>query len=358
MATSQIFDVLREAARLGASDVHLVPAHTPMVRIAGRMIPFPDAQVLSAEECAGLIYQLLNEHQRARFEREWTLDFSLVVDTFRYRGNAFFQKEGIEGVFRIIPNEIPTPAQLDLPPLITGLADLMRGLVLVTGPTGSGKTTTLACLVNLINHKRRANVITIEDPIEFVYQNKNCVISQREVGLHTPSFASALKYVLRQDPDVILIGEMRDLETISAAITIAETGHLVFASLHTQDAAQSIDRIIDVFPALQHQQIRSQLAGTLEAVVTQQLIPLKEGLGRVAAREIMVVNPAISNLIRQGKIHEIYSAIEMGAASGMMSMDRALMDLVKRGLISEEEALMRVTDPDGPLARAIRRLHG
>ncbi len=350
----QVFDVMRQAARLGASDIHIVPEHVIMVRVAGQLIPYPDSSSISAQECGTLIYQLLNDNQRQRFEREGMLDFSIELDTIRYRGSIFSQRSGLEAVLRVIPNEIPYPEKLELPPIVTGLAERMSGLVLMTGPTGSGKTTTLACLINLINEKRRANVITIEDPIEFVHKNKNSVISQREVGLNTPSFYAALKYVLRQDPDIVMIGEMRDHETIASALTIAETGHLVFGTLHTVDAAQSIDRIIDVFPANQHQQVRSQLAGTLEAVIAQQLVPTKEGKGRVAAREVMVVTPGISNLIRQGKTHEIYSAIEMGANAGMISMDRSLADLVRRGLISEHEAMKRVTNPEGPLARLFR----
>jgi len=343
--------MLRHAARLGASDVHLVSNHVPMVRVAGQLIPFPEIPVLSAEECGTLIYQMLSDTQRQRFEREWVLDFSVMLEAIRYRGSAFYQRNGLEAVLRVIPDEIPSPEQIDLPPVVIGLTDLLRGLVLVTGPTGSGKSTTLACLINMINEKRRGNIITIEDPIEFVHKNKNCIVSQREVGQHTPSFYAALKYVLRQDPDIVMIGEMRDHETIAAALTIAETGHLVFGTLHTVDAAQSIDRIIDVFPAAQHGQIRSQLAGTLEAVVAQQLLPKREGLGRVAAREIMIVTPAISNLIRQGKTHEIYSSIEMSANAGMISMDRSLAEMVRKGLISEVEAVKRMTNPDSPTGR-------
>lgn len=350
-----VFDMLRQAARLGASDVHLVPGHVPLVRVAGQLIPFPETTPLAPEECGSLIYQMLSDTQRQRFEREWTLDFSVTLDTTRFRGSALYQRGGLEAVLRIIPDEIPKSDQIDLPPTITALADLMRGLVLVTGPTGSGKSTTLACLINMINERRRGNIITIEDPIEFVHKNKNCVISQREVGQHTPSFFSALKFVLRQDPDVVMIGEMRDHETIAAALTIAETGHLVFGTLHTVDAAQSIDRIIDVFPATQHAQIRSQLAGVLEAVVAQQLVPKKEGLGRVAVREIMLVTPAISNLIRQGKIHEISSAIELSANAGMVSMDRSLADMVRKGIITEQEAVKRMANPDSSTSRMIRK---
>ncbi|HVO33592.1 MAG TPA: PilT/PilU family type 4a pilus ATPase, partial [Elusimicrobiota bacterium] len=253
---------------------------------------------------------------------------------------------------RVIPSRIPSPEELMLPPVVTSLTELHRGLVLVTGPTGSGKTTTLASLINIINQKRRANIVTIEDPIEFIYSNRSSVVSQREIGLHSPSFASALKYVLRQDPDVVLIGELRDFETIAAALTVAETGHLVFATLHTVDAAQSIDRVIDVFPSRQQQQVRTQLAGVLKAVIAQTLIPRSREGGRVAAREIMIVTPAVANLVRQGKTHELYSAIEMGANHGMISLDRSLDDLVKRGLIDSSEALSRTNNPDVIKARS------
>jgi twitching motility protein PilT len=339
----QVQEILRQATRLGASDVHLISDCVPMVRISGQLIPYPDAAVLSAQQCGALIYDLLNEQQRARFEREYTLDFSFMLEDARFRGNVFFQRRGIEAVLRVIPNKIPKPEDLDLPPQVVQTTELINGLVLVTGPTGSGKSTTLACLIDLINQKRRANIITIEDPIEFIYDNKNSVISQREVGVHTPSFNAALKYVLRQDPNVVLVGELRDYETISAALTIAETGHLVFSTLHTLDAAQSVDRIIDVFPARQQAQIRTQLSGILKVVVSQQLIQKADTRGRIAAREIMVVNQAISNLIRQGKTHEIYSAIELGVNNGMISMDRALGDLLRRGHITEAEMLLRMT---------------
>lgn len=358
----QMVDILRQTAALRASDLHLISGSPPMVRVDGELVPVPSFPAITADQCHALVYQVLNEQQRARFEQNWSLDFSVMVDDIRYRGNIFFQRHGLEAVLRVIPSRIPTPEELLLPPLITQLTDLTRGLVLVTGPTGSGKTTTLTSLINMINQKRRANIITIEDPIEFLYANLNSVVSQREIGVHAPDFSSALKYVLRQDPDVVLIGEMRDYETISAAVTVAETGHLVFGTLHTADAPQSIDRIVDVFPAHQQQQIRTQLASVLKAVIAQTLLPRAQGRGRIAAREIMIVTPAISNLIRQGKTHEIYSAIEMGANHGMISLERALADLVKRGLIDSSfiagrdhgqdphQPRRRLTDSQSPIS--------
>ena len=245
----------------------------------------------------------------------------------------------------MIPSQIPKPEEIGLTPEIVNLTDLPRGLVLVTVPTGSGKSTTLACLIELINQKYKKHILTIEDPIEFVYENKNSIIRQIEVGTHTKSFATALKYALRQDPDVILIGEMRDLETISAALTIAETGHLVFATLHTQDAAQTVDRIIDVFPSHQ-QQVRIQLSGTLKAVISQVLLPRRDTFGRVAAREIMIVPPAIANLIRESKTHQIYTAIETGAKYGMITLDRSLIELVRKGMVSLEDAVSKAQNPE------------
>jgi twitching motility protein PilT len=257
----------------------------------------------------------------------------------------------LEAILRLIPTQIPTPEDLMLPRVVVDLAQLRSGLVLITGATGMGKSTTLACLIDQINQKRHGNIITIEDPIEFVHSNKNCVVSQREIGIHAKSFSSALRTVMRQDPDVVMIGEMRDLETISAAITVAETGHLVFATLHSSDAAQAVDRIIDVFSARQQQQIRTQLAGVLRAVVAQTLVAKASAQGRVALREIMIVTPAISNLIRTAKTHEIYAAIEMGAREGMVSTGRGLADLAKNGLINAEEFHARQAGPDGPVPR-------
>ena len=342
-----MIDVLKEAVHKGGSDLHFVIGQPPILRLDGQLRPMTEFPVLTAEESKRMIYGLLSDPQRARFESEWDLDFSMAVDNVsRFRANILVQKNGVEAVLRVISAKIPTPEELDLPAAITQLADLPRGLVLITGPTGSGKSTTLACLINLINQKRREHILTVEDPIEFVHENKNCVIRQREVGQQTQSFAAALKHALRQDPDVVLIGEMRDLETIGAAITVAETGHLVFGTLHTTDAAQTVDRMIDVFPAYQQQQVRTQLSNTLKAVVSQTLLPRIGGKGRVAAREIMMVTPAISNLTREAKTHMIYGAIDTGARVGMVSLDKSLAELMKKGLITMEQALSKANRPE------------
>lgn len=343
----EMIDILKAVVQKGASDLHLVIGHPPMIRHDGELKAMAEFPVLSAEESRRLVYTLLSDDQKAKFEKELELDFSVTVDhVSRFRTNVLVQKNGIEAVLRVIANKIPSPEELMLPPAVTDLAHLPRGLVLVTGPTGSGKSTTLACLVNLINQRRHCHILTVEDPIEFVYENKNSIVRQREIGQQSHSFAAALKHALRQDPDVVLVGELRDLETISAALTMAETGHLVFATLHTTDAAQTVDRIIDVFPAHQQQQVRIQVANVLKAVVSQTLIPRLNDKGRIAAREIMILTPAISNLIREGKTHQIYGAIDTGLRVGMISLDRALADLVKKNLISTADALAKANRPD------------
>jgi twitching motility protein PilT len=333
----QVVDLLKEAATQHASDMHMVPGMPPLFRIDGQLMPVANWPRFASDQIQQFVVTLLTDSQREKLGVEFCVDFSLNVDETRFRGNAFFQRAGLEVVFRLIPAKIPTPEDIMLPQVVTDLANLRSGLVLVTGTTGSGKTTTLACLVDLINERRRGNIITIEDPIEFVHANKNCIVSQREVGLHAPGFAPALRTVMRQDPDVVMIGEMRDLETISTAVSLAETGHLVLATLHSPDAAQAVDRVIDVFPATQQQQIRTQMAGVLRAVIAQTLVTRSRGRGRVAVREIMLVNGAISNLIRTGKSHEIYSAIEIGAREGMVSANRALAELMRKGLIDNQE---------------------
>lgn len=344
---AEMFEILKTAVERGASDIHLVVGRPPMIRVRGEIVPIEEFPAINAEETKRMIYSILFDDQKQRFEETGELDSSISIQKIsRFRVNVFMQKNGVEAVLRIIPTKIPAPEEIDLPEVVVQLADLPRGLVLVTGPTGSGKSTALACLLNLINMKKQTNIITIEDPIEFVYEHNKSIIRQREVGQHTKSFASALKYALRQDPDVILIGEMRDLETISAALTIAETGHLAFATLHTSDAAQTVDRIIDVFPPHQQQQVRVQLAATLKAVVSQILLPRIDTRGRVAAREIMIVTPAISNLIREGKTHQIYSAIETGGKFGMIGLDKALLELVRMRRISVEDAISKATNPD------------
>jgi twitching motility protein PilT len=343
----EIIDILTLAVDRGSSDIHIVIGSPPMARIRGDIEPLSEFPIITPDESKRLIYSILQNEQKCRFEENYELDCSIQIEKVaRFRVNIFLQKYGVEAVFRVIPSQIPKPEEIGLTPEIVNLTDLPRGLVLVTGPTGSGKSTTLACLIELINQKYKKHILTIEDPIEFLYENKNSIIRQREVGTHTKSFATALKYALRQDPDVILIGEMRDLETISAALTIAETGHLVFATLHTQDAAQTVDRIIDVFPSHQQQQVRIQLSGTLKAVISQVLLPRRDTFGRVAAREIMIVTPAIANLIRESKTHQIYTAIETGAKYGMITLDRSLIELVRKGMVSLEDAVSKAQNPE------------
>jgi twitching motility protein PilT len=351
---ADLVEILRATAQLGASDLHMVVGKPPMVRLQGKMVPLPGAAPVKADECQLMIYSVLTEAQRSRFEEHLELDCSVALTGIaRFRLNVFQQKNGVGAVFRTISSVIPSAAELGLMPAMVNLVDLPRGLVLVTGPTGSGKSTTLACLIEQINQRHQKTILTIEDPIEFVYEDKQSVILQREVGQQTKSFSEALKRSLRQDPDVILIGEMRDLETISLAITAAETGHLCFATLHTQDAPSTVDRIIDVFPAHQQQQVRIQLAGVLQAVISQQLIPRKDGKGRVCAREFMRGTTAVGSIIRDGKTHLLYSAIESGNKVGMISMDQYLAFLIKSNLVSVEEACSVAHDKD-----TVRQLAG
>jgi len=351
---AELVEVLRTVVAQGASDLHLVIGKPPMMRVQGVIVPVPGLPELDAEAAKSMVYSVLYEDQRARFEDKWELDTSVeVAGVSRFRLNVFLQKNGVAAVFRTISARIPTPQELGLMPAMTNLIDLPRGLVLVTGPTGSGKSTTLACLIEQINEKHQKTVLTIEDPIEFVYKDKNSVILQREVGQNTKSFSEALKRSLRQDPDVILIGEMRDLETISLAITAAETGHLCFATLHTQDAPSTVERIIDVFPSHQQQQVRIQLASVLQAVISQQLLPRKDGKGRVCAREFMRGTTAVQSIIRDGKTHLLYSAIESGNKFGMISMDQYLAFLLKQDLVSVEEACAVAHD-----AAMVRQLAG
>lgn len=343
----ELVEILKTAVTSGASDIHVVIGKPPMMRMDGEIAEIPGYPVINPEEAKRLIYSILFEEQRARFEEKWELDCSFAVPNLaRFRVNVLLQKNGVESVMRVISSKIPTPEQIRLTPTMVALADLPRGLILVTGPTGSGKSTTLACIMELINQKYTNHIITIEDPIEFVYESKKSIFRQREVGQQTKSFTEALKHALRQDPDVVLVGEMRDLETISLAITAAETGHLCFGTLHTNDAPSTIDRIIDVFPPHQQTQIRVQLSTTLQAVVSQILLPRKDGKGRIAARELMVMTSAIGNLIREGKTHMIYNAIETGAKFGMFPMDKALAELVRQGLITMDEALSKAHNQD------------
>lgn len=342
----QMDKLLKKAYDMGVSDIHIAVGKPPMVRLSGEMRLIEGYPVLSADHTTKLIFGILSENNRDLFLERLELDCSYQIPECRFRVNVLKQKEFVEAVLRIIPTKIPTAQEIDLSPEIMSFAKLPRGLVLVTGPTGSGKSTTLAAIIDDINANRKEHIITIEDPIEFIYQARACLIRQREVGMDTKSFAEALKHVLRQDPDIILVGEMRDLETISLAITAAETGHLVFATLHTQDAPQTVDRIIDVFPPHQQQQVRVQLSSTLQGVVCQQLLPRADGKGRVAAREVMVVTNAIANLIREGKTHQIYSAVETGSKFGMVSMDNSLLGLVKKRLITADVAISKSGNPE------------
>ena len=343
----EFIDILRIAVKQGSSDIHLVIGKAPMIRLNGEINELPGFPPLSPEESKRLIYSILYDEQKQRFEENLELDCSFAVTNLaRFRVNVLMHRAGVECVLRVISSKIPDPESLGIPTSVLEFANLPRGLVLVTGPTGSGKSTTLACLIDIINSTRREHILTIEDPIEFVYEAKKCIIRQREVGQSTRSFGAALKHALRQDPDVILIGEMRDLETISLAITAAETGHLCFATLHTTDAAQTVDRIIDVFPPHQQQQVRVQLSTVLKGVVCQSLIPIRDGGGRVAAREVMIVTPAIANLIREGKTHMIYNAIETGNKFGMVPLDRSLADLVNNGMVTFEDAMAKSSDPE------------
>jgi twitching motility protein PilT len=343
----EMLEILQIAVQKKASDVHIVPLRKPMLRISGSLVPIEEYPVLSPDDTKNLIYSILYDEQKQKFEENWELDCSFDVPNLsRFRVNVLIQKNGVGAVLRLISSNIPTPESLGLPPAVVNLADMPRGLILVTGPTGSGKSSTLACLVDIINTKRDDHILTIEDPIEFVYGIKNCVVTQREIGMHSKKFESALKTSLRQDPDVILIGEMRDLETIQAAITLAETGHMVFGTLHTTDAPQTIDRIVDVFPPYQQTQVRMQLSVSLQAVVCQQLLPRKDGQGRVAAREIMIITSAIANLIREGKTHQIYSALETGSKVGMVSMDKSIVELIRKNVITQEVGIMKANNPN------------
>ena len=345
--------LLQEMIQRGASDLHITVGNPAKLRIDGDLANSKTNHVLTPKDTLSLSYSILTENQKKRFETEDELDFSFGVQNLsRFRGNVYKQRGCVAMAIRQIPYEIISIEKLGLPPIINKLADRPRGLVLVTGPTGSGKSTTLAAMVDKVNRERKGHIITIEDPIEFIHRHQNCMINQREVGADTKSFTAALKYALRQDPDVILIGEMRDLETISAALTIAETGHLVFATLHTNSAAESINRMIDAFPSHQQAQIRAQLAFVLEGVVTQTLLPKAKGKGRVAATEIMICTPAIRAVIRDEKIHQIYSLMQAGKKHGMQTMNDALQMLYMKGEVTLEEALKRSGDP-AELLRAV-----
>jgi twitching motility protein PilT len=330
-----------------ASDLHLTAGAPPTIRLHGDLIRLVDYPILSPRALQGMIYAILPQKMRERLEGELELDMSYALPgKARFRVNVYYQRDSIGAAFRLIPYEIKSVESLGLPSVVSDLARYPRGFVVVTGPTGSGKSTSLAGMVDIVNRERSAHIMTVEDPIEFLHKHQQCIVNQREVGSDTHSFAQALKHVLRQDPDVILVGEMRDLETISTAITAAETGHLVFATLHTQDAPQTIDRIIDVFPPHQQQQVRVQLATTLQGIVTQQLLQTADGLSRAVACEVLICTPAVRNLIREGKVHQIYSIMQAGGRFGMQTMDQALANLVKEGKISQQLAYERSHDPE------------
>jgi twitching motility protein PilT len=342
-----LHQLLRAMIEKGASDMHITTGAPPLLRVDGSVVPLK-LEPLTPIETKQLCYSVLTEEQKIQFERHKELDLSFGVKNLsRYRANIFMQRGAVSGAFRAIPFKILSFDELGLPPVVTELTKKPRGLVLVTGPTGSGKSTTLASIIDKINNEERSHIMTIEDPIEYLHPHKRCIVNQREIGADTSTFKDALKYVLRQDPDVVLIGEMRDLETIEAALTIAETGHLVFATLHTNSAAQSINRIIDVFPPHQQAQIRAQLSFVLEGVLSQLLIARSGSPGRALAMEVMVPNPAIRNLIREDKVHQIYSQMQVGQGKhGMQTMNQSLFSLYVRRLISLEDALGRSNDQD------------
>src|SRR5689334_945823 len=338
---------LREMVERGASDLHLTTTSPPMIRLHGELTAIAHPP-LTASDTKNLTYSLLTEGQKKRFEEESELDFSFGIrGVARFRGNMYNQKGCVGGAFRTIPHQTPQLNQLGLPPAVIDMTKLPRGLVLVTGPTGSGKSTTLAAMIDKINRERKEHIVSVEDPIEFVHEHKGCLVNQREVFADTNGFAQALKHVLRQDPDIVLIGEMRDLETIEAALVVAETGHLVFSTLHTNCAVQTINRVIDVFPPHQQAQVRAQLSLVLQGVISQQLVPRKDGKGRCLAAEIMIPNAAIRNLIREEKIHQIYSQMQVGQTKfGMQTLSQSLVELVQRNLISTDEALAHATELD------------
>jgi twitching motility protein PilT len=354
--TLNIDDLLAITAERGASDLHLTAGSPPVIRVHGTLVRLSDFDKLTPEDTRTAIYRIISTEQQKILETRRQLDFAYSVPGLaRFRVNTYFQREAIGAAFRTIPAEIKSLDQLGIPESLYALADLPRGLVLVTGPTGSGKSTTLASLIDHVNHTRHEHILTIEDPIEFLHWHGTCIVNQREIGPDATSFAEGLRAALRQDPDVILVGEMRDLETISTALTAAETGHLVFATLHTQSAPQTIDRVIDVFPAEQQGQVRVQLSTTLQGVVTQNLVPTADGQGRTAALEVLVPDDAVRNLIRQAKVEQLYSVMQTSTSRGMQTMEQSLADLTMRRIITSDVAFTRSSRPDqlrGLLERA------
>jgi len=339
-------DLLTILVERGASDLHITTGTFPQLRVHGKLGSLTQFEQLTPQDTQRLAYSVLNEGQKQKFEEENELDLSFGIQGLaRFRCNIYRQRGAVACAIRVIPTKIKSFNELGLPPIVEQLADRPKGLILVTGPTGSGKSTTLAAMIDKINSERSEHIVTIEDPIEFVHQHKKCLVNQREVFSDTQSFKDALKRILRQDPDVVLVGEMRDLETIAAALTIAETGHLTLGTLHTNSCAQTMNRIIDVFPTSQQDQVRAQLSLVLEGVFSQQLVPTIDGRGRAMAMEIMVATPAIRNLIREEKIHQIYSAMQAGQKFGMQTMNQSLVTLVQRGIVARDEALNRTMDP-------------
>jgi twitching motility protein PilT len=339
-------DIVLAGLERRASDIHLSAGAPPNVRLRGRLIALEGFPVLGVADTREIVYSILSDTQRQQFETLHQVDFSYTIPrTARMRVNAYLQRGAVSAAFRVIPGKADSLERLGMPHAVREMSTLPRGIVLVTGPTGSGKSTTLASLIDEINSTREEHILTIEDPIEFLHTHKRCLVNQRELGTDATSFADALRAALRQDPDVILVGELRDLETISTALTAAETGHLVLATLHTQDAPQTIDRVIDVFPPHQQQHVRVMLAAALQGVVAQQLLPTADGSGRVAAVEVLIPTPAVRNLIREGKTHQIYSAIQTGGEHGMQTMDAALVELVRDGKITREVAHRRASVP-------------
>jgi twitching motility protein PilT len=340
-------DLLTIMIERGASDLHITTGTPPQIRLHGKLTPLTQFERLTPQDTQRLAYSVLNEGQKQKFEEDNELDLSFGIQGLaRFRCNVYRQRGAVAAAIRVIPIKIRSFDELGLPPIVEQLADRPKGLILVTGPTGSGKSTTLAAMVDKINNERTEHIMTIEDPIEFVHHHKKCLVNQREVFSDTHSFKNALKYILRQDPDVVLVGEMRDLETISAALTIAETGHLTLGTLHTNSCAQTINRVIDVFPTTQQSQVRAQLSLVLEGVLSQQLIPTTDGRGRVMSLEIMVTTPAVRNLIREEKIHQIYSSMQAGQKFGMQTMNQSLLELVQKRKITREEGLNRSMLPE------------
>jgi twitching motility protein PilT len=346
-ASLSIDDLLEQMVARGASDLHVTVGSEPVIRLNGHLSRLEEFSRLSPDDTQRLLYRILSTEQQKHLEINRQIDISHSIPGLaRFRVNVYFQRESLGAAFRMIPAELKTLEDLGLPPQLHELATKPRGLVLVTGPTGSGKSTTLAAIIDEINRTRDDHIMTIEDPIEFLHRHKRCIVNQREIGPDATSFAEALRGALRQDPDVILLGEMRDLETIATALTAAETGHLVFATLHTQDAPSTVDRLIDVFPGAQQEQIRVQIASTIQGIVTQTLLPTVDGNRRVAAVEILTPDDAVRNLIRTGKVEQIYSVMQTGSNKGMQTLEQALVDLVTRGVVTKELALARSSRPE------------